>query len=260
MQSSLLNLYRSRYLVRMWILRDIKVRYKQSLVGTAWAVLQPLSLMLIFTVVFSLFIKVPADGAPYPLFAYTAVLPWTFFATSISTGALSLVQNMSLLTKIYFPREVPAIAAVGAALVDYACGFVIFILLLLVYRIPLSWSLFWIPLILIVQIALSLGIGLFAATATVFYRDVRFVVPLLLQLWMYASPVIYSTSTVPERLRLIYFLNPMAGVIESYRLVALFGRSPDILHLALGGVVALAVLVAAYAHFCRVQWQFADIV
>lgn len=253
-------LYRYRDLLWLWTVREIKIRYKQSVLGGAWAILQPLSLMLIFTLVFSLFVRVPTEGLPYPIFAYAALLPWTFFATSISFGVPSLVNNINLVTKIYFPREVLPIAAIGAALVDLALGFVVFLALLAIYQTPLSWQLLWLPLILLTQIVLTLGVTLFAAAVNVFYRDVRFVVPLALQLWMYATPVIYPLSVVPDYLRPVYALNPMVGIIDGYRRTLLLGQAPSAAYLGLAGALALGTLLLAYAYFKRVEWQFADLI
>ena len=254
------TLYRYRDLLWLWTMREIKIRYKQSVLGGVWAVLQPLSLMLIFTLVFSLFVRVPTDGLPYPVFAYAAILPWTFFSTSVSFGVPSLVNNMNLLTKIYFPREVLPIAAIGAALVDLALGFLVFLALLAVYQVSLSWHLLWLPLILLVQITLTLGVTLFAAAVNVFYRDVRFVVPLALQLWLYATPVIYPLSAVPAWLQPFYALNPMVGVIDSYRRAMLLAQAPLAAMLGTSAAVALGELLLAYVYFKRVEPQFADLI
>lgn len=260
MLKSIQVLYQHRGLLWTWTLREIKVRYKQSLLGGAWAVLQPFSLMVIFTLVFSLFVRVPTDGIPYPLFAYAALLPWTFFATSVNFGVPSLVNNMSLLTKIYFPREIIPIASVCAGLVDFMLGFVLFAALLLIYHVPLTWALLWFPLILMIQLAFTLSVTLFTAAVNVFYRDIRFVIPLILQLWLYATPVIYPMSAVPDRFKPLYVLNPMVGIIESYRRVALMGLPPSAASLGLSLGIAVVSVILAYAYFKRVEWQFADVI
>ncbi|MCL5999493.1 MAG: ABC transporter permease [Chloroflexi bacterium] len=254
------ELYRYRDLLWMWTLRDIKVRYKQSLLGAAWAIVQPLSLMLIFSVIFSYFVKVPTEGIPYPVFSYSAVLPWTFFAASISFAVPSLVQNMSLVTKIYFPREILPMSAVGASMVDFliACG--VFAIMLVLYDIPFRVTLVLAPVLLLIQVFFTLGIVLFSSALNVFYRDIRFVVPLLVQLWMYVSPVIYPVTTVPESLRGLYMLNPMAGLIEAYRAIALRGSWPQWEYLAISAAVAVVVFILGYAYFKRVEWQFADLI
>lgn len=253
-------LYTYRELLQMWFLREIKIRYKQSILGAGWAILQPLALMIIFTVVFSFFARVPTDGVPYPIFSYTALLPWTFFATSISFAVPSVVNNLNLVTKIYFPREILPIGAVMAAFVDFLVASTVFVGLMVYYRVPLQLSLLWVPLLLGVQIALTLGIVLFASAFTVWYRDFRFVVPLGIQLLLYASPIIYPVSLVPERLLTFYMLNPMAGLIDSYRRVVLQGQSPHGLYLIFSAVIAMSLLVAGYAYFKRSEALFADVI
>jgi lipopolysaccharide transport system permease protein len=258
--ASLRELYAYRELLWMWTLREVKVRYKQSLLGAAWAVLQPLVLMIMFTVVFSYFARVPTDGMPYPIFSYTAVLPWTFFATSITFAVPSLVTNMNLVTKIYFPREILPVAAVAAAFVDFLVASIVFLGLMLLYGVPLRATLLWAPVILAIQIALTLGVVLAAATLNVWYRDIRFVVPLGVQLWMYASPVIYPVTLVPERWRTLYMLNPMAGIINSYRRVILQGQPPEMQVLGLSAGVALLAMLLGYLYFKRSEGRFADVI
>jgi len=252
------ELYDHRDLLRMWTLREIKIRYKQSVLGAAWAILQPLVLMLMFTAVFSVIARVPSDGIPYPVFSYTALLPWTFFSTSISFAVPSLVGNMKLVTNIYFPREVLPLASVIAAFVDFSVASTVFLLLMVFYRVPLHLTLLWVPLLVATQIALILGVVLFASTLIVWYRDIRFVVPLAVQLWMYASPIIYPVSLVPERWRALYMLNPMAGLIESYRRTILHGQPPQALYLGWAALVAVALLLLGYRYFKRSEARFAD--
>lgn len=254
------ELFHFRDLLFLWSLREIKVRYKQSVVGAGWAILQPLVLMLMFTLVFSVFVRVPSDGIPYPIFSYTAVLPWTFFATGISFAVPSLVNNMNLVTKIYFPREVLPLGSVIAAFVDFLVASVVFGGLLLFYRVPVHASLAWVPLIVATQVVLTLGIVFFAATLNVWFRDIRFVVPLALQLWMYASPVIYPVSLVPERWRPLYLLNPMASLIDSYRRTILLGQPPDYPFFLWAVGLSSALCVVGYAYFKRSEPRFADVI
>jgi len=258
--NSLKTIYRYRDLLWMWTLREIKIRYKQSILGVAWAILQPLSLTVIFTVVLSYFARVPTEDIPYPIFAYSALLPWTLLSTSIGFAAPSLVNNMNLVTKIYFPKEILPLAALGAALVDFLISGVLFIGMMLFYRIPISKAIIWIPLLLIIQVALILGVSLLTSAINVFYRDIRFVVPLALQLWFYASPVIYPVSLVPERFRFIYMMNPMAGLINSYRQVILQGKPPIGSNLLLAGIISFCLCIVGYIHFKRVEPDFADII
>lgn len=260
MITHLKTLYKFRELLWMWTVRDIKVRYKQSVLGAAWAILQPLSLTAIFTVVFSHLARVPTDGIPYPVFAYTALLPWTLLSTAISFAAPSLVNNMQLVTKIYFPKEILPLASVGVAVVDFAVAILVFVGMMLLYQVPLRSTFLWVILILAIQIALMVGVSLLAASVNVFYRDIRFVVPLALQLWLYASPVIYPASLVPGQFRLLYMVNPMAGLIESYRRTLLQGQAPVGIELILAGAVSLLLCTLGYLYFKRVEPEFADII
>lgn len=260
MIANLRTLYRYRELLWMWTMRDVRVRYTQSVLGSAWAILQPLSLMIIFTLVFSFFVRVPTDGIPYPIFSYTAVLPWTFFATSITFGVPSLTNNMHLVTKIYFPREIFPIAAMGAAFLDFLIASMIFLGMMIFYRVPVSLSLMLVPLLLLLQIVLILGVVFFGSAINVFYRDVRFVVPLAMQLWMYATPIIYPLSLVPERFRPLYMLNPMAGIIDAYRTVILRQQMPRWDYLGLAAGISLLLLFFAYRYFKSAEREFADII
>lgn len=260
MINHLREIIRYRDLLWIWTRRELKIRYKQSFLGAAWAILQPLSMALIFTVVFSVLVKLPTDDIPYPLFSYTALLPWTFFTTAITLGAPSLVNNMNLVTKIYFPREILPLSVVGASLVDFAVASIVFVGMLLLYYWPLRITVLLVPLILLVQILLTLGIVFFAAAINVFYRDVRFVIPLALQLWLYATPIVYPLSSVPEWVRPYYMLNPMAVLIDSYRRLLLLGQMPDWPHLAEGSAIALAIFLGGYLYFKHAERDFADLI
>lgn len=244
----------------LWTRREVQVRYKQSLLGMAWAVLQPLMLMAIFTVVFSRLLRVDTGDIPYPVFSYVALVPWTFFATSLSFGIASLVNNMNLVTKIYFPREILPLASIGAAFVDFLIAAVLLVGMMLIYgRVP-GWTALWVVPLLVLQVALTIGVVLLGSAALVFFRDVRFVVPLMVQVWMYATPVIYPVTLVREQFQPMYFLNPMAGIIDGYRRVLLTGESPRLDALALGALVSLTLLVAGYLVFKRAEPVFADLI
>jgi lipopolysaccharide transport system permease protein len=246
----------------MWAFREIRVRYKQSLLGAAWAVLQPLALMLMFTFVFSQIARIETDQ-PYPIFSYTAVLPWTLFATSISFGVNSLINNMNLVTKTYFPREVLPLGVIGAALFDFVIASSIFVFLMIYYEVPLTIHFLWIPVLLIIQIFLMLGVILIGSALTVFYRDVRFIVPLGLQLWMYATPIIYPIKLVEEnmpQLRTVYALNPMVGIVESYRDVILEGVPPNFTDLGIAAAVSVVLFIVAYIVFKRLEVLFNDLI
>jgi len=253
-------LFRYRDLLWLWTMREVQVRYKQSLLGITWAVLQPLALTIIFTIVFSRLVRVDTGGIPYPIFSYSALVPWTFFSTSLSFGINSLVNNMNLVTKIYFPREVLPLASVGAAFVDFLVSAAILVGMMAIYGVRPGWTILWVLPLLALQIALTIAVVLLGSALLVFFRDVRFVVPLLTQVWMYASPIIYPSSLVPERLRTLYFINPMAGIIDGYRRVLLTGESPDFGALAVGSAVTLVLLAGGYTFFKRSEPVFADLI
>jgi len=260
MPSHLRELFRYRELLWSWVVRNIKVRYKQSLLGVTWAILQPLSATVIMAVVFSRFVRVSTDGIPHPIFYYSALLPWTFSATSISFGTSCLVSNMGLVTKIYFPREILPISAVLASFADFLIAAVIFLGMMVFYRMPVGLSWVWVPVLLLIQIMLTLGVVLFASALNVFYRDIRFVVPLGMQLWMYLTPIIYPLSVVPERFRELYMLNPMAGLIDSYRRIVLYAQWPNATYLLAAAAVSLILFLLSYVYFKRAEAVFADII
>jgi lipopolysaccharide transport system permease protein len=216
--------------------------------------------MVIFSVIFSMFIKVPTDGIPYPIFAYTALLPWSFLTNSLSSAIPSLVNNMNLVSKIYFPREILPLSAILVGFADFMVASSIFVIMLLIYRVPLGPCIVLLPLALTVQIVLTFGISLAASAINVFYRDVRFVIPLALQIWMYLSPVIYPVNLVPEKLLPIYFLNPMAVLIDTYRRVILLNQMPDWPHLGLAALISFSLTIVAYRYFKRAEREFADLI
>jgi lipopolysaccharide transport system permease protein len=260
MLAYLTDLAKARELLFTWTLRDFKVRYSQSILGAAWAILQPFALMIIFSVVFSVFIKVPTDGIPYPIFAYTALLPWTLFANSLTFSIPSLVSNMSLVSKIYFPREILPLSSIMVCFVDFVIASSIFVLMWLFYQIPIGPTILLAPLALIIQVILTFGISLLASAINVFYRDVRFVVPLALQIWMYMSPIIYPVNLVPEKFRPFYFLNPMAAVVDTYRRTLLFNQMPDWPYLGLAALLSALLAIVAYRYFKRAEREFADLI
>jgi len=247
-------------LLLSWVSRELKVRYKQSALGAAWAVLQPLSATVIFVVIFSRFAKIPTAGVPGPLFYYSALLPWTFFSSSLAFAVPSLINNMTLVTKTYFPREILPLAGVLASLVDFAVALVTFAALMIVYRAPLTANILYAPLIIAVEILLTSAVVLYASALNVFFRDIRFVVPLVTQIWMYATPVIYPLAVVPERFRLLYMLNPLAGLVESYRNVTVMGQPPDPRYFGLASLLSVLAFVVAYRYFKRVEMSFADVI
>jgi lipopolysaccharide transport system permease protein len=250
----------ARELLWVWTGRQIKARYKQTVFGFGWAVFQPLALSAVFAVVFSYLVHVPSEGVPYPVFIYSAMVPWTFFSRALSAALPSIVGNMSLVTKIYFPREVLPIATVATQFVDYLCGLAVLIGMLVYYRVPVAPPLLLMPVILVVQMTLMIGLALAAAAANTFFRDVNQMMPLLLQIWMYACPIVYPLSLVPSWLRPWYLLNPMAGIIDAYRQVIVKGAPPDWQALGTAAVVSVVIAIAGYATFKRLEDQFADVI
>ena len=256
----LVTLIRYRDLLWLWAVREVRVRYKQSLLGVAWAVLQPLVLTVIFTMIFSRLVRIDTQGVPYPLFAYAALVPWTFFSTSLSFGIPSLVNNINLVTKIYFPREVLPLASIGAAFVDFAAAFIVFVGMLIFYGVRPSAYVLWVIPLLVIQLILTMGVTMLGSAIIVFLRDMRFVLPLVTQVWMYATPVIYPIDLVPENFRPYYFLNPMAGIIDAYRRILLMGEAPRMTALLFSALIAFLFLVLGYVFFKSVEPLFADLI
>lgn len=245
----------------LWVLteRDIKVRYKQTVLGAAWAVIQPLMLMVVFSVFFGKLAKMPSDGLPYPIFAYCALLPWTFFTNALSSSAGSVVGSANLISKVYFPRLIVPLASIGSWLVDFAIAAVILLGLMLYYGIDWSWGLLAVPLLVLAVLFVALGVGTLLAALTVAYRDFRYVIPFLLQFWMFATPVVYPASLVPERWQWILHLNPMSGLVEGFR-AAFLGRPFDVAAIGVSLVVAVVLFTVGVAYFEKVERRFADII
>jgi len=241
-------------------LHRLKVRYKQSVLGPSWALLQPTLLMLIYTVIFSRIVKVPTDGAPYALFAYSALLPWTFFSTALSTATNSLVSHFTLVTKVYFPREILPLTYVIAALIDFLVASSMLGVLMVYYHVPLSVNAFFTIPIVAVLTLFTIAVSLLLCAVQVRYRDIGVALPLLLQLWMFSTPVVYPLSIVPARWQALYSLNPMVGVVESFRRVTLQAVPPDFDVLAISAVVAVTLLVVAFIYFKHVEATVADII
>jgi lipopolysaccharide transport system permease protein len=254
------ELYRSRDLLWSWTTRNIRARYQQSALGWLWAVFQPAAQVFIFTLIFTLFVPVDTGDVPYPVFSYVALVPWTLLSASVTDMSQALVANMNLVTKIYFPREILPIAALLARLMDFGVAAGLLVILMILYKVPFSLSnLLYLPLILVTQLLLLLGLGLASSAANVFFRDVQSLLALLFQLWFYASPIIYPVSMVPERWRLLYFFNPMAGVLEAYRDILLNSRAPGP-YLVPSAVISAIIFVVGFWFFKKVEFQIADIV
>jgi lipopolysaccharide transport system permease protein len=239
--------------------RDIQVRYKQTALGASWAVLQPLATMAVFSVFFGRLAKMPSDGFPYPIWAYAGLLPWQLFSYALTESANSLVGSQALITKVYFPRLVIPISAVLAGLVDFAIAFGILLVFFIYYGIAPTAAVITLPLFLLLAMITALGVGLWLSALNVNYRDVRYTIPFLTQFWLFATPIAYPSSLIPERWRAFYGLNPMAGVVEGFRW-ALLGTAPPGPMLAVSVAMAVSLLVGGLFYFRRMERTFADVV
>ncbi len=240
--------------------RDVKVRYKQTALGAAWAIIQPFFTMLVFSLFFGRLAKVPSDGIPYPLFSFTALVPWTFFATGISLSSSSLVGSANLITKVYFPRLTIPFATLLAGLVDMVLAFLVLLVMMAHYHVTPSRHILYLPFFVLLALVTSLAVGLWLSALNVQYRDVRYAVPFLTQFWMYATPIAYPSSLLPEPWRTLYGLNPMAGVIEGFRWSLLGSRNEPGPMLIASSCAAVLLLVGGAFYFRRMEKTFADVV
>jgi len=250
-------IYRELMYFLTW--REIKVRYKQTLLGAAWAIIQPFFMMVVFTLFFGKLAKVPSEGLPYPLFNYAALLPWTLFAEGITRSSTSLVQDAILVRKVYFPRLVMPLSGILSPLIDFAIAFTILIGMMFYYGYPPSIQILWLPLFIILVLITALGVGLWLSAINVKYRDVRYVIPFVIQLWLFASPVVYSSNLLPEKFQIVYGLNPMAGVIEGFRW-ALLGTEPPGSLIAISVIIVIVISISGAFYFRRSEKTFADVI
>jgi len=258
---NLRDLWVYRELILFMIWRNLKVRYKQTLLGATWAIIQPLMTMIVFNFIFGNVAKVPTDNIPYPIFSYTALLPWGLFTTALNQASRSLTTNQNMVTKIYFPRLVLPISSVLAGLVDFAIAFVILIGLMIYYGVTPAWNVLWtLPLFLLLSIVTALGVALWLSAINVQYRDVNYALPFLTQFWLFITPVAYSASVISDKWQLVYSLNPMAGVVNGFRWALLgAGSGPDIaLWVSVG--ISLLVLVSGLFYFRNMERTFADMI
>ena len=253
------DLWAFRELLYFLTWRDVKVRYKQTGLGVAWAIIQPLFTMLVFTLFFGRLAGVPSDNVPYPVFVYAGLLAWTFFANAITNSGNSLVGSAHLITKVYFPRMIIPGAAVAAGLVDFAIALIILAVLMIYYGVTVTWSILMFPVVVLLTTLLALGTGMWLSALNVKYRDVRFALPFLVQLWMFVSPVIYPASFLPEKNHWLLWLNPMTGIIEGYR-STLFGRRFDWMALGCSTAITFILLIYSSYYFRRMEKSFADVV
>lgn len=250
--------YRELFYFLVW--RNIKIRYKQSVLGAAWAIIRPFLTMIVFTLFFGRFAKMPNDGIPYPVFYYSALVPWTFFTEALTLSGSSLVLNANLLTKVYFPRVTIPAAAVLSGLLDFGIASVVLVGMMIYYNIPFSWmQLLW-PLLVIPLVVLALGVGMTFAALNVKYRDIRYALPFVVQIWLFLTPIIYPSSIVPERFRFLTVLNPTSGVIEAFRACLLPVRQMDWQLLGTSIMIILLIFTVSTIYFLKSEKKFADII
>jgi lipopolysaccharide transport system permease protein len=256
----LLEFWDYRELLYFLIWRDIKVRYKQTALGASWAIIQPVFTMLVFSLFFGHLGKIPSDGIPYPIFAFAALVPWTFFANGLGQSSNSLVGNANLITKIYFPRLIVPLASVFSGVVDFLIAFIVLLGMMLYYGLAPTLNVLWLPLFVLLALVTSLGVGLWLSALNVEYRDVRHLVPFITQFWLFATPIAYPSSLLPEPWRTVYGLNPMVGVVEGFRWALLGTNTAPGSIIAVSSAVALVILVSGAYYFRRMEKTFADIV
>jgi homopolymeric O-antigen transport system permease protein len=257
---NLRELWDFRELLYFFVWRDLKVRYKQTAIGAAWAVLQPFLTMIVFSLFFGKLAHIPSNGLPYPVFYYSALLPWMYFAGALQNATNIMVENQRVITKVYFPRLILPMSAVVSGLVDMGIGFVFFLGIMAYYSIAPGRAMLLLPFFLLLALLTALGVGLWLAALNAIYRDVRYVLPFLVQFWMFASPVAYASSLVPARWRWLYGLNPMAGVIEGFRWALTGQGAPPSLMLGVSTVAVLAVLAGGVWYFQKMEGTIADVV
>jgi len=254
------ELFEYRDLLYFLVWRDIKVRYKQTVIGGLWAILQPLFPMVVFSLIFGKFARLPSEGIPYPLFTYAALLPWQLFAYALSQSSESLVSNEKLISKVYFPRLLIPLTPVFSGLLDFAISFAMFLLIMLFYGFYPGTRILLLPLFVLVAVATSLGAGLWLTALNVKYRDVRYTIPFLTQVWLYLTPVAYSAVLIPEGWRFLYGLNPMVGVVEAFRWVLLGKEPPSLAMVFISAVMAVSLLYSGLVYFQKMEDEFADII
>ena len=257
---NLRDLWEYRELLYFLTWRDIKVRYKQTVLGAAWAIIQPLFTMVVFILFFGKLAKVPSDDIPYPIFNYAALVPWQFFANGLSQSSTSLVASANLIKKVYFPRLVVPVSSVISGAVDFVLAFVVLLGMMLYFDIAPTWNVIWLPLLLLLALVTSLGVGLWLTAMNVQFRDVRYAVPFLVQAWMFATPIAYPSSLLDEPWRTLYGINPMAGVVEGFRWALLGTQTPPGPIILVSALVAVGLLISGAFYFRRMEKTFADVV
>ena len=254
------GLWQYRELLYFLVWRDLKVRYKQTVIGVGWAVFQPFISMIIFTLIFGKLAKIPSDGLPYSLFVYSALLPWNYFASALQRCVASVVGDAPLISKVYFPRLILPLAGTVSGLADFLVSFVLLLGMMAFYRIGVCLSILTLPFFLLLALATALAVGLWLSALNVRYRDIGYTIPFIVQVWMYASPIVYPVSMLPEKYHFLYSLNPMAGVIEGFRWALLGKQSPDFFVMSISTTVVLVLVVGGLVFFRNMERTFADVV
>lgn len=252
------DLWNYRELLYFMAIRDVAVRYKQTLLGAAWAILQPVLTMVVFSVFFGHLGKIPSDGIPYPIFAFCALLPWQLFASSVTQSGNSLISSQNLITKVYFPRLVIPIAPVLSALVDFAIAFGVLIVMMIYYGVYPQWTVVTLPLFIALDVLACLSVGIWLSAMNAMYRDIRYTIPFLVQFWMFITPVAYPASMVPEKWRWAYGLNPMTGVVEGFRWAMIGKTDFPLVYMCVSVPIAVVLLISGMYYFKRVERSFAD--
>jgi len=254
------ELWQYNELLYFLVWKEVKVRYKQTIIGGAWAIIQPLLTMVIFTIIFGRLAKIPSDGMPYPVFTYTALLPWMLFAQALTRSGGSLVSNANLITKVYFPRLLVPLSAALAPIVDFIVSFLILLGMLAWYGIPPTLGILALPFFVALTLVTAISVNLWLAPINVKYRDVAHTLPFLSQIWMYASPVVYPLSMIPEKWQFLYSINPMVGVIEGFRWALLGKQSPNFMAMAISVIVVMALFLGGILYFKKMEQTFADVI
>jgi len=254
------DLWEYRELIYFLVWRDVKVRYKQTAIGTAWVILQPLVTMLIFTLIFGILVRVPSEGLPYSVFVYTALVPWSFFSEAVSRGGLSLVANRNLISKVYFPRLAIPISSVMTPAIDFVLSFIILLGLIAWFSVKPTWAIATLPLFFLFTAITALAVSLWFSALNVKYRDVGYAIPFVIQVWMFASPIVYPIAIIPERWRLIYSINPLVGVVEGFRWALLGKESPNFWAMGISAASVILLLAGGAAYFKRMERSFADVI
>lgn len=253
------ELWKYRELFYIFVWRDIKVRYRQTFLGIGWAIFQPFITMIVFTLFFGMWVRVPSDGIPYPIFVYAGLLPWMLFSNGLNRASMSLLNESNIIGKIYFPRLIIPISSFGVGILDFIISFILLLIMMFYYDVKLTGSLLILPLLLISTLLAAIGISIWLSALTVTYRDVKYISPFLIQIWMYATPIIYPVSVVPQEWKWILLLNPLSSLIDSFR-SALFEKPFDWLALVISLLISITVFVLSLFYFKKVEYRFADII